>query len=104
MPHIAVAVAADLVALIAQELHALAQHRFHLPQIELPLLAVGFGPVLSRTNDGDVLVPGDAHARALVLERRPSARGLERIGLGQRDPIASGSPIGVLLNFLADAS
>src|SRR5882762_5535514 len=102
MPHIAVAIAADLVALIAQELHAFAQHRFHLPQIELPLLAVGFGPVLSRTNDCDVLVPGDAHAcagwRRIVPEHCPWTRGFERIALGQRNPIASGSPIGVLLN------
>ncbi len=101
---VAVDVAADGKAVVAQEVHALVQDGLDVLVPGAALLVLGAAPVLARADQRQVLVTADDDAPALsgrALRHRKLAGRLHGVVLRYRQAIAHGAPVTVLEDRLA---
>src|SRR4029077_20250003 len=98
--HVAIGEAADRAAVVAQKIHALAQHRLDIVEIHLALGGVGVAPILARADETNVVVRFHAQALAIANKTGRAAR-RHFAGLRLRDTVAHAAPIGVLHDVAA---
>lgn len=99
--HETAAVAAHLVALVAEEVHAALQHGGEVGAVELELLGERGRDVLARADDGEVLLA--VHPDPLVALRGGGGLGgvllaFDLRGLRDGEAVAHAAPVDVLLN------
>jgi hypothetical protein len=94
-PHVSVRVTADRSAFVSQEIHAGPQHRFDVVEVHAAFAAVGVAPVLTGTDQAEVVLSPD-HLPPAVAGNRGGIPRCQRAGLGERQTIAGAAPVRVL--------
>src|SRR6476620_11866655 len=101
--HVTVGVAAYRTSLVAQEIHAFAQHRLDIAKVHLALGSFGIAPSLAGPDQAEIVMRDNLYASA-IADRAGSACGRHLAGLGQWNAVAHAAPIGVLQNLAAPAA
>ena len=98
--HVAVGEAADRPAVVAQVVHASAQHRLDILEIDAPLFGLRSRPVLARADQAQVLLRHHPLVQPVRQHRRRICRS-QVVVLRHRKPVPHAAPVGMLLDRLA---